>query len=353
MAMKLNAGDVGRADEFLIDPKEIEVVDALNGRWQPHATDDVENMVKSFETEGQLQAVQVRRVQDNKVQLVLGYRRYYASKAYNERHPDNPMKLKCKVVLVNDEEAFRRNIVENRERKECSAMDDAHSQNRLRENFGWTDTKIAEFYKMTPPYVGTLKKLLTLSCDVQKMVHERTLSVQAACELTNLPVAEQQQILSQPAVTSQEVVAAVRDKKIASGGKGSQRSIKEIRKFFEGLTGCGEPPAVKVFADDFLKFIQGKIKDETMEKRLRKVIVVDPVPETAPVTVAPVVEPIPVAVPESVVETAPVTVAPVVEPIPVAVPESVVETAPVTVAPVEAAPVAEPILVTMPLTEAA
>ena len=33
MSMKLNAGDVGRSDEFLIDPQEILVDDALNGRW--------------------------------------------------------------------------------------------------------------------------------------------------------------------------------------------------------------------------------------------------------------------------------------------------------------------------------
>jgi ParB-like chromosome segregation protein Spo0J len=65
MAMKLNAGDVIRQDEFLIDPSEILVDDALNGRRQPHTDEAVEQMVKSFEEEGQLQAVQVRRVHDN------------------------------------------------------------------------------------------------------------------------------------------------------------------------------------------------------------------------------------------------------------------------------------------------
>src|SRR5271165_6760919 len=183
MSMKLNAGDVGRTDEFLIDPQEILVDDALNGRWQPHADDAIEQMAKSFESEGQLQAIQVRRVHDNKVQLVLGYRRYNAARLYNERHADNPMQLKCKVVIVNDEEAFRRNIVENHERAETSPVDDAHNQRRLREGFGWTDTKIAEFYHVTPPYVGVLKKLLTLPNDVQTLVHARKLSVQAATGL--------------------------------------------------------------------------------------------------------------------------------------------------------------------------
>src|SRR5580700_626418 len=103
MSMKLNAGDVGRSDEFLIDPKEILVDEALNGRWQKHDDEAVENMAKSFTEEGQLQAVQVRRVHENKAQLVLGYRRFTAAKLYNELHPDSPMKLRCRVVVVNEE----------------------------------------------------------------------------------------------------------------------------------------------------------------------------------------------------------------------------------------------------------
>ena len=274
MSMKLNAGDVVRQDEFLIDPKEILVDDALNGRWQPHDQQAVEQMVKSFEDEGQLQAVQVRRIHDNKVQLVLGYRRYNAARLYNERHPDSPMKLKCKVVIVNDEEAFRRNIVENRERAECSPVDDAHNQRRLREGFGWTDAKIADFYHVTPPYVGVLKKLLALPSDVQNLVHERRLSVQAATGLADLPAQEQKEVLATSqaeGLTSQNVVKQVRDKKIDKG-KGQSRSLAEVREFFEGLTGPGEPTPLREFAEDFLKFVQGKIKDETMDKRLRKLL---------------------------------------------------------------------------------
>jgi ParB/RepB/Spo0J family partition protein len=286
MSMKLNAGDVVRQDEFLIDPQEILVDEALNGRWQPHNDEAVQNMVKSFEDEGQLQAVQVRRVHDNKVQLVLGYRRFNAARLYNERHPDQPMKLKCKVVIVNDEEAFRRNIAENRERAECSPVDDAHNQRRLREGFGWTDAKIAEFYHVSPPYVGVLKKLLTLPSDVQKLVHARRLSVQAATGLADLPAEEQKQILTvgqTEGLTSQSVVKHVRDRKIDKG-KGQSRSLAEVRGFLEGLTGPAETTPLKEFAEDLLKFFQGKIKDATMEQRLRKLLGQGHEPQNAPVS---------------------------------------------------------------------
>jgi ParB/RepB/Spo0J family partition protein len=274
MSMKLNAGDVVRQDEFLIDPQEILVDEGLNGRWQPHDEQAVEQMVKSFEDDGQLQAVQVRRVHDNRVQLVLGYRRYNAARLYNARHPDRPMKLKCKVVIVNDEEAFRRNVVENRERAECTPVDDAHNQRRLREVFGWTDARIAEFYHVSPSYVGTLKKLLTLPGEVQKLVHDRTLSVQAATGLADLPAAEQKHILAAgqtEGLTSQGVVKKVREMKI-DRDKSQSRSLAEVRAFLEGLTGPAEPAPVREFVEDFLKFVQGKIKDETMAKRLRTLL---------------------------------------------------------------------------------
>jgi len=289
--MKINAGEVCRADYFFIDPHEIIVDRKLNGRWEPHDEAAVTSLVKSFEEEGQLQAVQVRRVVDNRVQLVMGYRRHAAAVEFNKRHPDQPMKLKAVVVTLNDEEAFRRNIVENRERRETTPIDDAYNHRRLRDNFGWTDSRIAEFYGFTASYVGLLKKLLSLPTDTQKLVHGRQLSVKAAAALTELTPEEQQKalepmpepapvqvdsapVLPEPASAVGEklasrVVKAVRAAKIEKGGK-QARSLAEIRKFFEGLTGPGEKPRVKTLAEMMLNFIQGRLTDKTMEHKLNE-----------------------------------------------------------------------------------
>ena len=199
MAIKINAGDVGRGDVFFIDPQEIIVDEKLNGRWEPHDEAAITSLAKSFEEEGQLQPVQVRRVADNRVQLVMGYRRHAAVVEFNRLHPDKPMKLKAIVVTINNEEAFRRNIVENRERQETTPIDDAFNQRRLRDDYGWTDTKIAEFYGLTPPYVGLLKKLLTLPTATQKLVHSRQLSVKAGLRRSTELTPEQQQQAIEPA----------------------------------------------------------------------------------------------------------------------------------------------------------
>lgn len=318
MAMRLNAGEVGRADYHFIDPEQIVVDEKLNGRAWPHDDESVASMAKSFEEDGgQLQPVQVRRVSDNKVQLVLGYRRYNAALLFNKLHPDKPMKLKAIVVQINDEEALRRNIVENHERKETTPVDDAFAQRRLREDYGWPDTRIAEFYRCSPPYVGILKKLLMLPTKVQRLVHGRELSVQAATALADLPPGEQAQVLAslmpgdqsvsisiateqhtaqenpvseQPPTPSmdaehaalvvpmpqadakqetlsQAVNRQVREAKVAKGGK-QARSLKEVRAFFEGLTGPAEKPGVKKLAELVVKFVQGGMVDKTMTKHI-------------------------------------------------------------------------------------
>ncbi len=303
MTIKIDAGKFTRGEMFFIDPQEIIVDEKLNGRWKPHDKETIALRCKSFEEEGQLQPVQIRRVAENKVQLVSGYCRHAAAKLFNELHPDTPMKLKCVIVTINDEEAFRYNIVENKERKDTTPIDDAHNQRRLRDQFGWTDTKIADFYGVAQSYIGTLKKLLTLSKDKQKAIHAGQLSVNAAVSLADLPAEEQQAVwqqlpiaetaatepvatetaievgqVSEPtpvAVTvsgntsngesiSGRVVKAVREAKIEKGGK-QARSLAEVRKFFENAK---ETPSLKVISETILKFIEGRLTDKTMEKKL-------------------------------------------------------------------------------------
>ena len=106
------------------------------------------------------------------------------------------MKLKCCVSIMNDEEALRRSIMENRERSETTPMDDAYNQRRLREECGWTDVRISDFYKVSPPYVAVLKKLLLLPTDIQLRVHTKQISVQAAIALADLSPEEQKAVLT-------------------------------------------------------------------------------------------------------------------------------------------------------------
>lgn len=273
MATKINAGDVNRSDLFFITPTEISVDESVNGRWMPHDDASVAELVSSYEAVGQLQPVQIRKIADNKVSLVMGYRRWKAAVKFNELHPDKPMKLKCVLSSLNAEEALVRNIAENRERKETSCVDDAYNMRRLREEYGWTDIKIAEFYKVTSSYVSQLKKLLTLSLDLQRKVHNKVLSLESALALADLSEVEQAEALAdadaEGGSSTKNVKKAVRKKKVKKGQK-QARSLAEVREYLEGLTGPVD--ACKPLAELFLSFIGGSITDADMTTALNGIV---------------------------------------------------------------------------------
>lgn len=270
MAAKLSAGKVGRADLLFVDPEEIIV--GKNSRWQQLEEDHVESLVASFEEEGQLEPVLIRKVQGNKLQLILGFHRHAAMKRYNERHPDQPMQLQCKLVTCNEEEAFRKAVVENQVRCRTSPMDDAHAQRELRERFGWADVKIAKLFGKTPSYVSLLRKLMSLPKATQDQVHRGELSVDAACALSDLPDQEQREAVEEAAADttskstlSMKVKSAVRGRKISRGEK-QARTASEIRSYFANLE--TENTTIMSLSSLMLQFLSGSISDRQMTETM-------------------------------------------------------------------------------------
>lgn len=277
MAVKVNAPDVSRAEMLCIFPQHIILGDT--GRKYGHSPEDVAKRVKSFEDHGQLENIIVRKIEDNKVCLIAGYGRHAAALAYNEKHPDKPMKLKCTILNCNEEEAFLANIAENNERKANTYIDDAHNHEKLRRKYGYTDTKIAEIYNSTPGEVGNLKKVLSLSEDLQRRCHNGEYSRQAAIALAEVPEEKRLEVIkvaeekkaAEPQVgnkrgrkstVSSILVTEVKNTKIASG-KGSARTIPEVRKYFEKLADTATSPNIQTFSELVLAFLGGKIDENT------------------------------------------------------------------------------------------
>jgi ParB family chromosome partitioning protein len=271
MAMQLNAGEIGRADLFSILPDNIVVNEADNGRAVPHSPEEIEALAHSILTYGQQQPVVVRRVADRKVALVSGYGRYKAVRHINAvLRPNSPVKLQCKVVDCNPEEAFVRNIVENNERAATTPVDDAHNQRRLREEFGWSEQRIADFYKRSVAYISQLRKTLQLSQPIQQAVVSGKMAVSTAIDLVELPEAARQEAVAEATdrvtgrVDSEVIRKKVRDRKIESG-QAKARTLKEVRTFFEAQD---EPGPVRELAESILDFLAGKITDRQMRDAL-------------------------------------------------------------------------------------
>lgn len=317
MSIKINAGETAqKADMFLVDADEIAVDDSLNGRWEPHADDAVDELAAKIAEEGQLQPVTVRRIAENRLQLVFGFRRLAAIKALNKgKKAENRLQVKCIVVDCNDQEGFLKNISENKNRKNTSPIDDATNQRKLRDVYNWNDTKIAEYYGCSPSLVNLYKKLLLLTEEYKLKVHKGELAVSAAAQMIDLTPEEQAEVMApeppppegtEPAKpkkgrkgkggkggtpTTGTVVSRIRKIKGGKGGgeeggkpqkkgKGAgrpstgrvSRSMAEVRRFFEGLTGPGERKVVRETAEFILKFVNGTWStDDTAEKKFREI----------------------------------------------------------------------------------
>ena len=268
-----------RTDLYMCDPKDILVdvnENGANARWAPVGEDFIESLVRSFEIHGQLQPIQVKKNGDGTVKLTAGYNRLQAALRYNELHPDKPMKLQAKIVTCNDEEAYVRSILENKERRETSPMDDAFNQRELREKFGYKDKQIADLYQVVQSQISTLKKLLLLPRDLQEKVHKRLLTVQAAVELSALSEDEQRKVVGESTgdgsekVNNGEVIERVRQKRQERGDSltPKKRTAKQVLEFMENIinTFDGKERVTDV-AEVICQYLEGSLTDEEMREK--------------------------------------------------------------------------------------
>ena len=285
MSMKISAGDFKKGDLFLIDPNEIVVDAAINGRAESHTYEEIASLAASIMQHGQQQPCVVRRIEGNKVQLVSGYGRHRAVMLINKGKPAQPFPLKCTVTICNDEQAFLRNIAENRERRSYNAIDDAYNQQRLREVYGWSEKAIQELYDRSAPHINNLRKLLRLDKKAQKKVSQKKMSVATALDLAELPAPAQQETLDSATdatghVNGRQVRETVRKKKQEQGGA-KPRTLSEVRLFFDALTGEDVVEPVRDFCTVVVDFIAGRSTEKRLEKALRGLV---PVSEEEEVT---------------------------------------------------------------------
>lgn len=313
MALRISAGDdVKRGDVFFIDPAQVIVKNELRGRSRPPAPDAIIRRAINMLEVGQLQPVEARRVEQNHLMLNLGFTRTAAARLIREgfdhegvHYGDPQFMLQVRVVDCNDEQAFIRNVVENAQRDQTSPIDDAMNQQRLRE-YGKNDVEIAKLYgygsngKPSSSKVSRLRKLLQLSKEQQEMVHEGTLSVQAALDLLELPTEKRDEAIKAAKeasvteghgkeISGSQVRAVVRDHILhddnkaptpatpgdtAEDPKGAKpRTMREIRKFLETtMRGEDADPAVARFCQDTLRWLNGKTTDKAMSNAIGRLL---------------------------------------------------------------------------------
>jgi len=183
--------------------------------------DDValQELAKSIAEKGILQPLVVRVVpgQTSEYQIVAGERRWRAAQIAQVAE------IPVLVRDLNEQEVLEIAIIENIQREELNAIEEAAGYKQLIERFGHTQEKIAEALGKSRSHIANLLRLLNLPDGVQNMVVAGTLTAGHARAL----------------VTAEDPM------KLAMQVVGAGLSVRETERLAKHITEKGNPEAYK------------------------------------------------------------------------------------------------------------
>ena len=145
----------------------------------------LEELAASIRATGVVQPVVVRELAGGRYQLIMGERRWRASQAAGKAT------IPAIVRQVSDEQAMEMTIVENLQRADLNAMEQARAFERLGREFKMTQEQIAARTGKDRASVGNFIRLLNLPESIQRLVEAGELSYGHARTLLGLASPEQ------------------------------------------------------------------------------------------------------------------------------------------------------------------
>jgi len=175
--------------------------------------EDLDDLTASIKEKGVLQPLIVRPREGGIYEIVAGERRWRAAQA---------AQLHEVPVLIrdySDVEMLEVAIIENIQRSDLNALEEAQSYKQLMDKFGHTQEKMAEALGKSRSHIANLVRLLHLPEDVQGLVLDRKLSAGHARAL----------------ITSDN--ASELAKKIVKGGLSVRATESLVKKDAAGISG--------------------------------------------------------------------------------------------------------------------
>ena len=165
---------------------KLSINDVNRNRLQPRKVfnkESLEELTNSIKENGVIQPIIVRSDKSSagKFEIVAGERRWLASQ--NAGLHEIPV-----IVLnVNDEKSLEFAIVENVQRQDLNAIEEAQGYQRLIDEFSYNQEKLAKFIGKSRSYIANSLRLLDLPKEVISYVESEKISAGHARSLIGLP----------------------------------------------------------------------------------------------------------------------------------------------------------------------
>lgn len=148
--------------------------------------DKLEELAQSINTYGIIQPLSVRKLGDNKYELVAGERRLRAAKKVGLTE------VPVIIVDISDRESAAIALLENLQRENLNFLEEAEAYYNLIKNHSYTQEKLAEFIGKKQSTIANKIRLLKLELEIRNILLENNLTERHARALLKLPTNELQ-----------------------------------------------------------------------------------------------------------------------------------------------------------------
>ncbi|MEM6886602.1 MAG: ParB/RepB/Spo0J family partition protein [Pseudomonadota bacterium] len=199
--------------------------------------EDLTDLSDSIREKGVIQPLIVRRTGDARFEIVAGERRWRAAQRAQLHH------LPVIVRDFSDAEVLEVAIIENIQRADLNAIEEAAGYRQLMDRFGHTQEKMAEALGKSRSHIANLLRLLSLPDDVLELVRSGKLSAGHARTLVGV---------DDPGSLA---------RKILSGGLSVRAAEALARQMGSSPSGVGAPAAKSVGSekDSDTKALEGDL----------------------------------------------------------------------------------------------
>jgi ParB family chromosome partitioning protein len=219
------------------DRNEIDINLISPNPKQPRTVFDEEQLnelAASIKEVGLLQPPVVRSIGGGKYQLVMGERRYRASKLAG---------LKSIPVIIRqtpDDQLLREALVENIHRSQLNPLEEGAAYQQLLNDFGYTHDELADRLGKSRPAITNTMRLLNLPASVQRRVAAGVLTAGHARALLSLSDEKEIEALANRIVAEGLTVRAVEEIVATGGAKIKGGSIKRGKLLAPRLKEIGD-----------------------------------------------------------------------------------------------------------------
>jgi ParB family transcriptional regulator, chromosome partitioning protein len=154
---------------------ELSISDLVPNRYQPRKLFDEENLnelTNSIKERGIIQPIIVRKSSDEKFkfEIIAGERRWLAAQKAGLH------KVPVVITEADDLKSLEFAIVENVQRHDLNALEEAHGYQRLINDFSYDQEKVARFIGKSRSYIANSIRLLSLPSEVLSLIEKKKLS---------------------------------------------------------------------------------------------------------------------------------------------------------------------------------